>query len=200
MTYEGLWRVTPVRRPRQYPATAPFDTANQPTEGWEVRGDEVRRLGQSGRDHLSDKNGKLALNDGGFARAVDVCDDRGNHVRRTRFGTDNRLVAGVAREEARYDDRRNLLEEAFFDAEHRPVVSGQGYARVVSRYDDRGNRLEQSFYDEREQLRPGWARLVLKHDDRLNRIEESLPTRAGERAGRQGFARAVHLQRLRQLH
>ena len=43
---------------------------------------------------------------------------------------------------AKYDNRNNKLEEAYFDSDGKPFLSKDGYHKFTAKYDKRGNRTE----------------------------------------------------------
>jgi hypothetical protein len=46
-----------------------------------------------------------------------------------------------------YDERGNIIDEAFFNEAGKPVACKDGYARSKSRYDEYGTKIDISYYD-----------------------------------------------------
>lgn len=104
----------------------------------------------------------VATNDG-HSRTVLEYDAHNNQTARTYFGTDGQRIviagdddreglnkgaralayAGVKRE---YDVNGNLVREAYFDVNGRPMKGPDGYAAWTATYDLSGNRIEVAYF------------------------------------------------------
>ena len=81
---------------------------------------------------------------------------------------------GAAKWTARFDDRDNQIERAFFGLQGQPVVLKDGFARWTARFDDCGHRLEEAYFgvDGKPMLgSQGAAGFTYKYDEFGNRIE-----------------------------
>jgi hypothetical protein len=56
------------------------------------------------------------------------------------------LKDGYAKWTAKYDERGNQVEAAFFGVDGAPVSRAGGYFKRVDKYDDRGNRIERAWF------------------------------------------------------
>ena len=75
---------------------------------------------------------------------------------------------------AKYDERGNQTEEAYFDEPGRPTRHKDGYARLTAEYDERGNLTEWAYFDEHgrpARHKDGYARLTARYDERGNQTE-----------------------------
>ena len=66
----------------------------------------------------------------------------------TREANARRNKHGYARYTARFDERGNRIEVAYFDEHDRPTRSDEGIARSLATYDARGYPIEEICFDE----------------------------------------------------
>jgi hypothetical protein len=117
----------------------------------------------------------------GFAKATYGYDDRQRLTEITLYRPPDKLVFfknAVTRHTRRYDDRGNVIEEAFFDAANRPVIDyWAGYARTTTRCDPSDRVTERAFFgaDGEPLVVPyfGGARVTYRYDDHGRLIEET---------------------------
>lgn len=56
-------------------------------------------------------------------------------------------LKGYAVVRAKYDDRGNVVEAAFYGADDRLLPQPEGYARVTGTYGDEGRLVNEAFFD-----------------------------------------------------
>ena len=81
---------------------------------------------------------------------------------------------GYARWKARFDDRHNRIEEAYFGTDDKPIVQKDGFSRWTAKYDERGRRVEEAYFgiDGKPVLnKEGIASWKARFDERGNEIE-----------------------------
>lgn len=79
-------------------------------------------------------------------------DEYGNKKRVISYDTQGRIAASnsyIADLRRVYNDRRQIVEESYFDANGNPIKDNEGIHHIVVRYDSRGNEIERRFYDPR---------------------------------------------------
>ncbi len=91
---------------------------------------------------------------------------------------------GFAIEKARYDERGNIVEAAFFDETDKPIRRTEGLAIMKSKYDKWGNQTEQAYFDEADKpirLKDGYAIVKMEYDERGNQTEQAYFDEADKR-------------------
>src|SRR5207248_6868322 len=83
-------------------------------------------------------DGKPAPNKEGHYRATQLFDARGRKYEAT-------LYYPTERRRLRYDDRGNMIDLLYLDADGRPQLQPDGYSRVTCRYDDRGRVVGEAY-------------------------------------------------------
>jgi pSer/pThr/pTyr-binding forkhead associated (FHA) protein len=81
---------------------------------------------------------------------------------------------GDARFTAKYDERGNRTEWAYFGLEGRPVPHKDGFAKATAKYDERGNNTEVAYFgpDDKPVLhKDGYAKVTWTHDANRNRMD-----------------------------
>ena len=96
-----------------------------------------------------DEEGKEIPGSLGYGKVSWVYDNNNRLVRESYFNGENRftLKYGYAEFIHSYDQKGNLIEERFLDADGKPVNTLWGYAYVRHLYDEMGNKKEDVFYD-----------------------------------------------------
>lgn len=151
----------------------------------------------------------------GYAQARIKFDSYGNVAEMTVFdeaGKRARGSNGVSRTVRRFDDKKNVIEAAFYGPDDRPVRIGDGYSgwtasyydnqhvrkktftgfdashgfsQIGHSYDEQGNELEELYLDDQGELTnqgDGYARIAMKYDSRGNLIDMTLYDKDGELA------------------
>ncbi|HUF83792.1 MAG TPA: hypothetical protein VMQ81_04280, partial [Acidimicrobiia bacterium] len=112
---------------------------------------------------------------------VERVDPDGLPTRLASLGRDGLPTAnrhGWARAELRYEG--GLLSQAdFFDAEGRPVLTGDGYARLRIERDPYGNPMVEHHDDEQGRPMPGVAEIRHAYDDASRLVESTFVNAAG---------------------
>ena len=65
-------------------------------------------------------------------------DEKGNTIKRRERFSEERM---------KYDEKGNLIEKKYFDANGNSVISADGYATVTREYDEKGNLIEEKYFD-----------------------------------------------------
>jgi serine/threonine-protein kinase len=121
-----------------------------------------------------DKAGQLVfVRSDGYAGKKYKRDARGNITEELPYGTNGRLVAGEYIERKKYDDRDNVIERTYFDANGNKTLQN-GYHKLVSKYDERNQETEASVYGingEFVNTPQGYATMKVKYDNRGNIME-----------------------------
>ena len=141
----------------------------------------------------------------GYAKITAAYDNRGNKIEQAYFGKDGKptlqkngvaktttandewrnpfagalsksLKSSHARVTWAYDDRGNVIEEAYFDTDGKLTRHKSGYVETTLAYDEQGNKIEQSFFGADGKLtrhKDGYAKVKRSYDNSGNIIEEA---------------------------
>jgi MTH538 TIR-like domain (DUF1863) len=122
-------------------------------------------------------DGKLVLNQDGYAKIAAIYDSRADMTRATYLGTDNTPILsrlGYAGTSYAYDSRGKESERSFFHVDGKPIMTAFGDAGYTSLYDTSGNLIEQASFDANRKPAlnaNGFSIIRTTFDDRNREIE-----------------------------
>ncbi|VAW76791.1 hypothetical protein MNBD_GAMMA15-67 [hydrothermal vent metagenome] len=120
---------------------------------------------------------KPVLNKGGYAKATQVFDARGNLVQQGSFDIDGKPTLtknGFAKLIQFFDSRGNLIERAYLGVDGEPTLHKDGITKFTQAFDLRGNIIERAYFgiDGNPILhKDGYAKAAWVFDRRGNIIE-----------------------------
>lgn len=91
----------------------------------------------------------LTKNDGIHALSYDY-DESGNIIRIRSYDVNGALASSksyIADLHRKYSNRRQVVDESYFDASGKPVKDNEGIHRMTLKYDSKGNEIERRFFD-----------------------------------------------------
>ena len=110
---------------------------------WEFEYDDQ---GNCISERYRNTDGKLMLINGvaGYERNYDV---RGNKLRVYPIGLNGRLAVGKFDERLKYDERDNVIELSYFNAQGTPAVCESGFHKILMKYNSNNQCVQDEFYD-----------------------------------------------------
>lgn len=101
-------------------------------------------------------------------------DENGNYITNPK--------TGCAIQKSEYDKRSQLLWQAYYDKDEKPVKNKDGYHKVTYQYNQRGNTTEEAYFD--TDLKPatynGVHKITYKYDDRGHETQMAFFNAAGK--------------------
>ena len=129
-------------------------------------------------------DGKL-MNVNGMAGIDKTYDMRGNMITRRPIGIDGRLASGLQETRFKYDDRDNIVEEAYFGSNGKAVNCNNGFHKTVGKYNSRNLCVQTEYYNISGQLvnvkGQNFAVVKNEYDERGNRTSSTYFTQNGSR-------------------
>jgi len=154
--------------------TAYFDAQDRPMRiagGYHKKKREVDERGNEAVQAYFDTDGSATDVDTGFHKITSVYDERGNVTERRYFDSKgNPVILG----KSSYNDRGQMIGQAFFDIDDARVLTKDGYHGEKLIRDERGNVVERAFFDTKIQPvlhKDGYHRQKSRYDDRDQEIE-----------------------------
>lgn len=129
-------------------------------------------------------DGKL-MNVNGMAGVDKTYDMRGNIVTKRPIGFNGGLASGFQETRLKYDDRDNIIEEAYFDSKGKAVNCSSGFHKTIGQYNTRNLCIQTEYYNTSGQLvnikGQNFAVIKNAYDDRGNRTSSTYFTQNGSR-------------------
>ena len=160
-----------------------YGTDGKPTrgkEGWASSTYEYNAMGKVIRQCFFDTDGKptnpslmvpigiCEYDKWGNMIYIAALDEKGNYIVNPNTGW------AISKKE--YNEKSQLLSEAYYDTNDKPMTGRDGYHRLKYKYDKSGNVIEFTFYgnDEKPALLSGFHKLVRQYDEKNHLILESI--------------------------
>ena len=129
-------------------------------------------------------DGKL-MNVGGMAGVDKTYDMRGNVITKRPIGINGGLASGFQETRFKYDDRDNIIEEAYFGSNGNAVNCNDGFHKHVRKFNSRNLCVQSEYYNTSGQLvnikGQNFAVVKNEYDERGNRTSSTYFTQNGSR-------------------
>lgn len=131
-----------------------FDTEGKPTKGHLDFAEQRQSYDERGNllsVRYYNTNGSLTLVNRLAGRDYKV-DEHGNVIEDVPVGTNQKLASGWLISRSKFDDRDNLIEQAYFNAEERPASNHSNIHKYTQVFNDRNQCVETRYYNTKGEL------------------------------------------------